>query len=134
MLGMSQEQLGAALGLTFQQVQKYERAANRIGASRLWHLTRVLDVPIKFFYDPLDPVRAPAMLGGFAETPAEAFDTDPLRRKEMIELVEAYHAIGDPLVQRRLFELARALAAQADGPDQPPAKRARGRPRRQHRT
>jgi transcriptional regulator with XRE-family HTH domain len=133
MLGMSQEQLGAALGLTFQQVQKYERAANRIGASRLWHLTRVLDVPIKFFYDPLDPVRAPAMLGGFAETPAEAFDTDPLHRQETVDLVEAYHAIGDPMVQRRLFELARALAAQADGPGQPLAKRARGRPRRQHR-
>src|SRR5262249_6252209 len=96
MLGMSQEQLGAALGLTFQQVQKYERAANRIGASRLWHLTRVLDVPITFFYDPLDPVRAPAMLGGFAETSAEAFDIDPLRRKETIEMVEAYHAIRDP--------------------------------------
>src|SRR5204863_10783 len=80
-------------GLTFQQVQKYERGANRIGASRLWQLSRVLDVRPEFFYDTTDPVRAPAMPGGFAEPPPDAFDADPLRKRETIELVEAYHGI-----------------------------------------
>ena len=65
MLSMSQEQLGASIGLTFQQVQKYERGANRIGASRLYYLGQVLDVPLEFFYSDVDPVRAPAMPGGW---------------------------------------------------------------------
>src|SRR5712675_2882260 len=75
MLGLSQEKLGDAIGLTFQQVQKYERGANRIGASRLHELSRVLDVPVEFFFDDTDPVRAPAIPSGFAEPPAEAFES-----------------------------------------------------------
>src|SRR5215211_6621703 len=67
-VGLSQEKLGEAIGLTFQQVQKYEHGANRIGASRLHELSRVLDVPISFFFNDTDPVRAPAT-GGFAEPP-----------------------------------------------------------------
>src|SRR5579864_5254245 len=96
LLGMSQEKLGEAIGLTFQQVQKYERGANRIGASRLWDLSRVLDCPVSFFFDDVDPVRAPAIPGGFAEPPAEGFDSDPLRRRETVELVDAYYAVEDP--------------------------------------
>jgi len=130
MLSMSQEQLGASIGLTFQQVQKYERGANRIGSSRLYYLGRVLDVPIEFFYSDVDPVRAPAMPGGFAEPPAAAFDADPLRKRETIELVEAYYAIADPAVRRRLFELARALAAESENPPSGPRRRASKRPRR----
>jgi transcriptional regulator with XRE-family HTH domain len=114
MLGLSQEKLGTAIGLTFQQVQKYERGANRIGASRLHELSRVLDVPVSFFFDDLDPVRAPAIPGGFAEPPAEAFDSDPLRRRETVELVDAYYAIEDATVRRRLLDLARALAAEGE--------------------
>ena len=133
MLSMSQEQLGASIGLTFQQVQKYERGANRIGASRLYYLGQVLDVPLEFFYSDVDPVRAPAMPGGFAEPPAEAFDADPLRKRETIELVEAYYAIVDATVRRRLFELARALAEGENPPSGPP-RRTSKRPRRQHRT
>ncbi len=110
MLGLSQEKLGEAIGLTFQQVQKYERGANRIGASRLHDLSRVLDVPVSFFFDDMDPVRAPAIAGGFSESPAEAFESDPLRRRETVELVGSYYRIDDPLVRRRLFELAKALA------------------------
>ena len=113
MLGLSQEKLGEAIGLTFQQVQKYERGTNRIGASRLHELSRVLDVPVSFFFDDTDPVRAPAM-GGFAEPPAEAFETDPLRKRETVELVRAYFAIEDATVRRRLLDLARALAAESD--------------------
>ena len=111
MLGLSQEKLGEAIGLTFQQVQKYERGANRIGASRLLELSRVLDVPVSFFYDETDPVRAPAIPVGFSESPQEGFDSDPLRKRETLELVEAYYEIEDTAVRRRLFELAKSLAA-----------------------
>ena len=131
MLGMSQEKLGEMLGLTFQQVQKYERGANRISASRLYALSEVLDVPVRFFYDDTDPVRAPAIPDGFAERPADGFDSDPMRRRETMELVEAYFRIKDPTVRRRMFELARALAAEGDGPagsdDNPRPRRRRPR-------
>lgn len=111
MLGLSQEKLGEAIGLTFQQVQKYERGTNRIGASRLHELSRVLDVPISFFFDDTDPVRAPAM-GGFAEPPAEVFESDPLRKREMLELAQAYFSIKGRVVRRRLLDLVKALAAE----------------------
>ena len=114
MLGLSQERLGEAIGLTFQQVQKYERGANRIGASRLHDLSRVLDVPVSFFFDDMDPVRAPAIPGGFAEPPAEAFDSDPLRKRETIELVTAYYRIDDPAVRRRALR-----AGKGDGRREP---------------
>src|ERR1700729_2418528 len=78
MLGLSQEKLGEAIGLTFQQVQKYERGANRIGASRLLELARVLDIPVTFFFDNVDPVRAPAIPQGFAVHAIEALEADPL--------------------------------------------------------
>ena len=134
MLGLSQERLGEAIGLTFQQVQKYERGANRIGASRLHQLSQVLDVPVSFFFDDVDPVRAPAIPVGFAESPAEAFESDPLRRPETAELVDAYFAIEDAAVRRRLLDLAKALAAEgeraAEGDREEPPRRGR----RQHRT
>ena len=114
LLGMSQTKVGDAVGLTFQQIQKYERGANRMGASRLHDLSRVLDVPVSFFFDDMDPVRAPAIPSGFAEPAAEAFDFDPLHRRETVELVGAYYRIDDPALRRRLFDLARALAGGAE--------------------
>jgi transcriptional regulator with XRE-family HTH domain len=111
MLGLSQEKLGEAIGLTFQQVQKYERGANRIGASRLLELSAVLGVPVSFFYDETDPVHAPPVPTGFAESPQEGFDSDPLHRREALELIEAYYDVRDAVVRRRLFDLAKALAA-----------------------
>src|ERR1044072_4343799 len=85
MLGLSQEKLGEAIGLTFQQVQKYERGASRIGASRLHEPRRVPGLPISFFFDDTDPVRAPAM--SFAEPSAEAIEPAPLPNPETLELV-----------------------------------------------
>ena len=108
MLGLSQEKLGEAIGLTFQQVQKYERGANRISASRLLELARVLDVPIAFFYDDVDPVRAPPIPEGFAEPAGE--ERDQLRLPETIELIEAYYGIPDPTIRRRLVAVAKSLA------------------------
>jgi transcriptional regulator with XRE-family HTH domain len=134
MLGLSQEKLGEAIGLTFQQVQKYERGANRIGASRLYELSRVLDVPVSFFFDDVDPVRAPAIPGGFAEPPPEAFGSDPLRQQETLDLVEAYFAIEDPALRRRLFDLAKAIAAEGRGSAEKPASRRPQRGRRKEPT
>jgi hypothetical protein len=70
----------------------------------------VLDVPVSFFFDDMDPVRAPAIPAGFAEPPAESVDADPLRKRETVELVSAYYRIEDQVVRRRLFDLAKALA------------------------
>jgi transcriptional regulator with XRE-family HTH domain len=119
LLGMSQERLGELLGLTFQQVQKYERGVNRIGSSRLFELGQILDVPVSFFFDDLPeavggiPGRGYAMRGLAEE--AIAFDYDDeaalsLDKRETLELVRAYYRIGDAAVRRRLFELAKALA------------------------
>jgi transcriptional regulator with XRE-family HTH domain len=117
LLGMSQEKLGEALGLTFQQVQKYERGVNRIGASRLFDLARVLDVPVSFFFDDMPDAMGgnPAVSGrrgggfGFSET-QEGFDDDTLHRRETLELVRAYYRITDPAVRKRVFDLIKSLA------------------------
>jgi transcriptional regulator with XRE-family HTH domain len=111
LLGMSQEKLGEAIGLTFQQVQKYERGSNRIGASRLYDLARVLDVPVGFFFEEMPEQTqqsSPAQLRGMAEDSA-AYEPDPLAKRETLELVRAYYRITDPLVRKRLFELTKAL-------------------------
>ncbi len=110
MLGLSQQRLGEAVGLTFQQVQKYERGANRIGASRLHELSQVLNIPVSFFFDDTDPVRAPAM-GGFSESPVGTFEADPLRKQETIELSRAYLAIENATVRQRFRDLVKALVS-----------------------
>lgn len=115
LLGMSQEKLGDAIGLTFQQVQKYERGANRIGASRLWDLSRVLDVPVSFFFDDMvegTASQSPRMLIGVEEP--QPFDADPMTKRETLELVRAYYRITDPQVRKRVFELAKALASASE--------------------
>jgi transcriptional regulator with XRE-family HTH domain len=116
LMGMSQERLGQLLGLTFQQIQKYERGVNRIGSSRLYELGQILDVPISFFFDDMaEDGRAPDLLTpGLAEEPAE-FCSEGARglqldKRETLELVRAYNRIPDPAVRKRLFELAKALA------------------------
>ena len=108
LLGMSQERLGDAIGLTFQQVQKYERGANRIGASRLYDLSRVLDVPVSYFFEEMGDAVPTAGMGGES---ADSFQSNPMMKRETLELVRAYLRIADPQIKRRLFELAKALAA-----------------------
>jgi transcriptional regulator with XRE-family HTH domain len=116
LLGMSQERLGELLGLTFQQVQKYERGANRIGSSRLFELGQILDVPVSFFFDDMDAASRPAGFSpahGLAEEGA-VFEHDmddglSLDKRETLELVRAYYRIVDPAVRKRLFELTKAL-------------------------
>jgi transcriptional regulator with XRE-family HTH domain len=122
LLGMSQERLAQLLGLTFQQIQKYERGVNRIGSSRLYELGQILDVPISFFFDDMaEGGQVPDLLApGLAEDPAEfAFDGTrdlQLDKRETLEFVRAYNRIVDPAVRKRLFELAKALASLYDSP------------------
>lgn len=112
LLGMSQEKLGDAIGLTFQQVQKYERGANRIGASRLFDLSRVLDVPVSFFFDDMPGEGEEVRPIG---TPSETGEADPMAKRETLELVRAYYRITDPSVRKRIFELAKAVANSGEG-------------------
>lgn len=118
LLGMSQEKLGDALGLTFQQVQKYERGANRVGASRLFEISRVLDVPVSFFFEEMpaeaasqSPSTAGRTAGGDA---VDEIERDPLAKRETLELVRAYYRIADPRVRKRVFELTKAVASGAE--------------------
>jgi transcriptional regulator with XRE-family HTH domain len=113
LLGMSQEKLGEHLGLTFQQIQKYEKGINRIGASRLFDLSKVLAVPVQFFYEEL-PMAGGDAAGGFADRPAESYAVEFLSSREGLELNKAFARITDPRVRRSIVELVRALAGDAD--------------------
>lgn len=114
LLGLSQEKLATLLGLTFQQVQKYERGMNRVGASRLWDIGKVLEVPIGFFYEDMDKDvanQSPRMFSIPDSTPlalaedTEVFDVDPMHRQETIELVKAYYKIPNRKAAKCMFEL-----------------------------
>ena len=109
LLGMSQEKLGESLGLTFQQVQKYEKGVNRIGASRLFDLAQVLGVPVQFFYDELGAGGGHAA-AGFGERPTESYVVDFLSSREGLELNKAFVRIIDPKVRRSVIDLVRSLA------------------------
>jgi transcriptional regulator with XRE-family HTH domain len=107
LLGMSQEKLAEAIGLTFQQVQKYER-----GSSRLFDLARVLDVSVAYFFEDMSSTvaaKTPSRMRGFADSKPEPFEPDPMARRETLELVRAYYRIADPQVRKRVFELAKTL-------------------------
>ena len=111
LIGMSQEQLAAALNITFQQVQKYERGTNRISASRLFQASRTLGVPVAWFFEEMNEQAAaasatPAVIAG------ERAANDPdrrLLRRETLELVRAYYGISDARLRRRLYEMAKAM-------------------------
>ena len=114
LLGLSQEKLANLLGLTFQQVQKYERGTNRVGASRLWDIGNVLSVPMNFFYEDMEAevkeqspraFSAPdSVILTFSENKNE-IDLDPMKRKETMELVKAYYRIQNRKAAKYLFDL-----------------------------
>lgn len=112
--GLSQQKLAQALGLTFQQVQKYERGANRIGASRLFELSQILEVPPSFFFEgaPMMDGRTASDVTGLSESEQAPFDSEKLFRREILEFVRAYDRIRDPAVRKRLFELVKAIGAE----------------------
>ena len=116
LMGMSQTNLGDVLGVSFQQVQKYENGANRISASRLFDLARVFDVPIEYFFDDIPAAVAassPAQGGGKAKKPP-SYELDPMAKRETLQLVRAYYKISDPEIRKRLYELAKTLGAAAN--------------------
>jgi transcriptional regulator with XRE-family HTH domain len=111
MLGMSQEKLGEALGITFQQIQKYEKGTNRIGASRLQHIASVLTVPVSFFFE--DAPGTPAE-GGMAESSRD-YVVDFLSSSEGVQLNKAFVRIKDAKLRRRIIDLVRAAAGEEEG-------------------
>ena len=110
LLGMSQEKLADAVGLSFQQIQKYERGTNRIGSSRLYQFAQVLDVPVSFFFDGM-PTEGPAKPQMASEAVLDPFEQDQFTRRETLELVRAYYRIRDTRVRARIFDLVKAIAA-----------------------
>jgi transcriptional regulator with XRE-family HTH domain len=112
-LHVTQQQLAEMLGLTFQQVQKYEKGLNRVGASRLWDISRVLDVPMNFFFEDMDELsaaRSPRMLSrsfterGYLHEDRPVIDNDPMKRAETLELVRAYYKIPNRAIAKKLFD------------------------------
>ncbi len=113
MLRMSQEKLGESLGITFQQIQKYEKGTNRVGASRLQNISSILNVPVSFFFEdaPGENRASPARI---EEASSSNFVVDFLSSSEGLQLNRAFVKISDPKVRRRIVDLVKALAADAD--------------------
>lgn len=117
LLGWSQEKLGNLLGLTFQQVQKYEKGLNRVSASRLWDFSTVLSIPVSFFFEDMDKGTAkqgPRMFSNkdVAELGEciDNFNDDPLRKKETLELIQAYYKITNRQAARHLYDLVISMS------------------------
>ena len=111
MLGMSQEKLGDALDLTFQQVQKYEKGTNRIGASRLQQISQILQVPVSFFFEGA-PLGSEAH--GLLEAPSPAYVSDFLATSDGLALTKSFMRIKDPKLRRRIVELVEQIAGEDD--------------------
>jgi DNA-binding XRE family transcriptional regulator len=117
MLGLSQEELAKSIGLTFQQVQKYERGTNRISVSRLTDISRALKVPIDYFLEGCANVvlgaggggKKPAMRG-VSDTPQAMLEPDPMTKRDVLELIRAYEHISTPHLKKQLLEMAKAMA------------------------
>ena len=120
LLGLSQEQLGTELNITFQQVQKYERGANRISASRLWDIGQILDVPINYFFDDMTEntmLSSPRRVSRGSELLdlSDEQIKDPMARRETLELVRTYYLIEKPLVRKRISEMVKSIATTLAG-------------------
>ena len=113
MLGMSQEKLGESLGITFQQIQKYEKGTNRVGASRLQAISTILNVPVSFFFE--DAPGVPSLTGGgMAEAGSASFVVDFLNSAEGLQLNRAFAKITDAKIRRKIIDLVKALANISD--------------------
>lgn len=113
MIGMSQEKLAEEIGLTFQQIQKYERAVNRVSASKLYDFSKALGVPVNYFYQGLDDVKNNV---GLPDNDQDGFDTtdglneDKLSSKETFDLLREYYSIDNPQKRRDLFNIIKTFA------------------------
>ena len=123
LLGMTQENLGSALDLTFQQIQKYERGANRIGAGRLYELCQALDVPVSYFFEEIDEIpdtQATSTMSTTSETATgpmsgRTADDHIFEQREALNLVRTYYSIRDREVRRRMLDLLKSLVVRNDG-------------------
>ena len=113
MMGMSQEKLGEQLGITFQQVQKYEKGTNRVGASRLQNIAAILGVPVSFFFEDAPGDSVTSEVGGMNES-SSSYVVNFLSSAEGLQLNRAFVRISDPKVRRRIIDLVKALAAETD--------------------
>lgn len=109
LLGVSQEKLGVSLGVTFQQIQKYETGTNRIGAGRLFEISKFLDVPVSYFYEGYDGVMADKVLDG-TKNIQTALGGDPMNRRETLGLVRYYYGIKDLKLRKQFIDLLRSMA------------------------
>lgn len=117
-LHITQQQMAEMLGLTFQQIQKYEKGMNRVGASRLWDISRVLNVPMTFFFEDMEEgvaQQSPRMLNKdssafFVEEEHQSFDDDPMKRAETLELVRAYYKIPNRAIAHNIYNLLVSLS------------------------
>ena len=117
LLGFSQERLGDAVGLTFQQIQKYEKGSNRVGASRLYQFSEILDVSVSYFFEEMPEEiksRQGAYQAGLRDQGQTPLASDPMARRETLELVRYYYRIIDPNVRHNVFELTKTLAKGGD--------------------
>jgi transcriptional regulator with XRE-family HTH domain len=112
-LGLSQEELAKAIGLTFQQIQKYERGTNRISVSRLVDICKVLKVQIDYFFDgAVFATRSgKAAMKGFADVKQDALEPDPMQKRDVLELVRAYSRIKSPQLKKQILEMAKAMGS-----------------------
>ena len=122
MLGMSQEKLGESLGITFQQIQKYEKGTNRVGASRLQNISDILNVPVSFFFEDAPGEEAGGVTGIAEEASSQLRRRLPVVCPEGLQLNRAFVKITDPKVRRKIVDLVKALAAEATPNDVGPSR------------
>src|SRR5262249_42489936 len=103
-LGLSQESIGNAIGVTFQQVQKYERGVNRMGSSRLYEFAKILSVPVSYFFEEMEKASDKPAHAGVAED-APSFEHERMASRETLEMMRSYYRIQDSHVRKRVFEL-----------------------------
>jgi len=114
LVGLSQEKLGEQIGLTFQQVQKYEKGSNRVSASRLYQIAQILSVPVSFFFDDLPDLVDGKTVSGFSEAGTDSVVMDFLHSSEGLQLNKAFAEIKEPAVRRKIVELVKSIAGQSN--------------------
>ena len=113
-MGLSQDSIGKAIGVTFQQIQKYERGINRMGASRIYDFAKALNVPVSYFFEGYgDDLGEPSPVYGMAEIEAPAFEHEQISNRETMDVMRAYHKIKNPQVRKRIVDLIKSMAEES---------------------
>jgi transcriptional regulator with XRE-family HTH domain len=109
-LGLSQEAIGNAIGVTFQQVQKYERGVNRMGSSRLYEFSKILSIPVSYFFEDMEKGATNVTHASGVAEDAPAFEHEKMSSRETLEMMRAYYRITAPHLRKRVFELIKSIA------------------------